>query len=261
MGKQSGRGVHWVGSKRQGIAPQVQRLPLLMLLLLALAGCVVSPPHKTKSGGKEWQRKHDDSAFMLERCFYGTPEQVQQMLEELGDVAQPVKGWARMGNGAVSLRLVDQRGRALPMVECGGRLLVTGSPGQAYALMVRNETDATLEVLPMVDGLSLATGQNASLEESGRLVGPRETSRFDTQMGSGGKAEPLQFRGIEGIETLHRSSPTGTLGSIVVAVFLEQGAESFDARHPLERRRSDGPGLRQWPQRRYEPMLLPYQYR
>lgn len=236
-------------------------LRLLMLLFMALSSCVVQPLTK-RSKGKVWQRTDGETPQMLVRVFYGTSEQVQAMLGELGDVVRPVRRWARQGNGAVSIRFVDDRGRALRTVESGGQLLVEGQPGQVYAVKIRNETDVILEVLPMADGLDLETGREADLGRSGRWVGPRKETVFDSRGTVTGKGEPLQFREGVGPSVVHRWSPTGTAGSVLVAVFLGKGDDSFDDMSARERLRTGVIGHQgTFPQRRYEPMRLPYQYR
>jgi hypothetical protein len=226
-----------------------------------LSSCVVSPLTK-KPVAKAWQRASSEAPHLLVRAFYGKPEIAEAMMRELEDVARPVRRWARQGNGAVSVRFVNERGRALRVAECGGQLIVEGQPGQAYALKVRNETDVTIEVLPMVDGLDLETGEAADLARAGRRVAPRKETVFAVRAGADGKGEALRFREVNGPEALRRTAPTGTLGSVVVAVFLGEGTDSFDDRPALQRRRPGTfPQPGSFPQRRYEPMLLPYQYR
>lgn len=245
---------------RRGAAQWLRVMTGLACLLL-LQGCVVAPL-TPRSDAQEWRRSQKDAPHLLARVFYGGPETVQAMLTELEDVARPVRRWSRQGNGAVSVRLENERGRPLRMAECGGHLLVEARPGQAYALRVRNETDVIIEVLPMVDGLDLETGKESDLTRKGRRVAPRKNTVFAVRAGPDGKGSPLRFLEDQGLDALHRVSPTGTAGSIVIAVFLGEGADSFDSRSARERRR---PGVfpqpGSFPERRYEPMLLPYQYR
>jgi len=261
MGHPAGRAssIRFNGSSQDG--GTFFRLRAGLLALLFLQSCVVAPLSK-KSATKPWQRSENEAPHLLARLFYGDAETTQAMLVELGDVARPVRRWSRQGNGAVSVRCDDERGKPLPMVECGGCLIMEGNPGQAYALRVRNETDVILEVLPMVDGLDLESGLEASLERPGRQVAPRKETVFNARVGPKGKAECLRFLENRGTATVHRSHVTGTAGSLVIAVFLGEGDESFDSRSARERRR---PGIfpqpGSFPERRYEAMLLPYQYR
>ncbi len=232
-----------------------------LILLMTLSSCVVQP--LTKRGkGEVWQRADVGTPQLLVRAFYGTPEEVQALLAELGDVVRPVRRWARQGNGAVSMRFVDERGRALRTVESGGHLVVEGRPGQVYAIRIRNETDVLMEVLPMVDGLDLETGLEAELGRAGKMVGPRKEVVFGSRAVTGGKGEALRFRENEGAAALHRWSPTGTAGSVLVAVFLGQGDDSFEDMPARERLRPVAIGNQgTFPQPRAEPMRLPYQYR
>lgn len=232
-----------------------------LLVFMMLSSCVVQAPSKRFSG-ESWQRTDGETPQMLVRVFYGTPEKVGAILEELGDVARPVRRWARQGNGAVSIRFVDERGRTLRTVESGGQLLVEGQPGQVYAMEVRNETDVVLEMLPMVDGLDLETGLEADLSRMGRQVGPRQETIFGSCGTVDGKGEGLRFREVAGQTAVHRRSPTGTVGSILVAVFIGKGSDSFADLPARERMRPSVVGPQgAFPQRRYEPMRLPFQYR
>ena len=232
-----------------------------LILLMTLSSCVVQPVTK-RGKGEIWQRTDAGTPQLLVRAYYGTPEEVQAILAELGDVVRPVRRWAKQGNGAVSMRFVDERGRALRTVESGGHLIVEGRPGQAYAIRIRNETDVILEVLPMVDGLDLETGLVAELGRAGKMVGPRKEVVFGSRAVTGGKGEALRFRENEGAAALHRWSPTGTAGSVLVAVFLGQGDDSFEDMPARERLRPVAIGNQgTFPQPRAEPMRLPYQYR
>lgn len=232
-----------------------------MTLVVALSSCVVQPLTK-QTKAEVWQRKDPETPQLLVRSYYGTPDQVKALVTELGDVVRPVRKWARQGNGAVSLRFVDEQGRSLRTVESGGHLVVEGQPGQAYAIRIRNETDVKLEVLPIVDGLDLETGLEAELRRAGKMLGPRDDVAFGGRSGTGGKEEVLRFRGGEGVTALHRWNPSGTVGSVVLAIFVGQGEDSFDDRPVSERVQPMAIGNQgSFPQRRTEPMRIPYQYR
>ncbi len=228
--------------------------------MLFLASCAGAPRSSGGNGG--WKRSIEDTPQLLARCFYGPREVTDALVTEMEDVAVPARRWARFGNGMISLRVENGQGRMLPALECGGHLVVVGDAGQSWRLWVSNETDVPIEVLPMVDGLDLESGGPADLARSGRVLPPRQKTVFTTMAGEGGKAAPLTFREVADTQALHRITPTGTAGSVVVAVFLPAGRDSFDSRPLLERRLPplhSGGGTT--PRRRYEPMLLPYQYR
>jgi len=93
-------------------------------------------------------------------------------------------------------------------------------------------------------------------------VGPRKEVVFGSRAVTGGKGEALSFRENEGAVALHRWSPTGTAGSVLVAVFLGRGDDSFEDMPARERVRPVAIGNQgTFPQPRAEPMRLPYQYR
>ncbi len=233
---------------------------LRSLTVLLLGACTHTKPVIVATD--EWQRATPKTPQMLARCFYGPRALTDALVLEMQDTALPARRWTRIGNGMISLRVENDRGRRLPALQCGGYLVVSGDPGQAWQLIVQNETDVPVEILPSVDGLDLETGEAADLQRRGRIVPPREKTVFTTMAGEEGKAVPLTFREVPDTSALHRLTPTGTLGMVGVAVFLPEGRDSFDSRPLLERRQPalhGGPGA--IPLRRYEPMLLPYQYR
>lgn len=224
------------------------------VMLAAQVGCHVGKQEVTQA---TWVRQVEARPQQVMRCYYGPPEGVKAMIEELQDVARPVRGMVRLVNGAVALGFQNERGRWLRAFECGGMLLVEGAEGQSYRLVVENKTDVILEVLPSVDGLDLQSGEALELKQRGRMVPPRGKTVFDAISGADGKAEKLKFRAVKGTQALYQISSTGTLGAVQVAVFLGQGTDTFDARPPLARRNR----ARSFPDRQFEPMLLPYQYR
>jgi hypothetical protein len=228
----------------------------LVAAVACLSGCVISPTPKKKAGSGEWQRTMGATPQLVGTCFYGPKGVSEALLLEMEDVVRPVRRVMRIGNGALSMGLTDERGRKLKAVECGGYLVVQAEAGQSYQLVVENESDVPWEVLPSVDGLDLESGEPADLTRRGRVVPPRGKTVFTSMRGEDGKAVPLRFRQVADTSARYRTNSTGTLGSVVVAGFLGAGTESFDTRPLLTRRRTGG-----FPERRYEPMLLPYQYR
>ncbi len=262
MGIQAGSGRTFNETRKKARGRRLTPLLLVMTAAFLSTSCATSPSSARRYETQEWSRATPRTPQLLARSFYGPQEVTATLVEELEDVARPARSMTRMGNGMISIRLQDERGRRLPAVECGGHLIVLGAAGQACQLVVKNETDVPVEILPSMDGLDLETGAPTDLERRGRIVPPRDKTVFATISGGDGKAEPLRFREVADTGALYRTSPGGTLGSIAVAVFLPKGANSFESRPSLERRKPALPGTPgALPQRRYEPMLLPYQYR
>lgn len=248
MGKMEGRGMEVVKSGG--------RVLMGLWVVVSMMGCEVGQTAKP-AAGSAWTRQVDERPQQVLRCYYGPPDVIRAMIEELEDVAVPVRGLSRFGNGAVAAGFKNERGQWLRGVECGGMLLVEGSEGQVYQLVVENKTDVALELLPSVDGLDLESGEVLELKSRGRVVPPRGTTQFSFINGADGKAEPLRFRSITGPQAIHQISSTGTLGVVQVAVFQAQGTDTFESRPPSARRIHG----RTFPQRHHEPLLLPYQYR
>jgi len=255
MVRQVGRQSEAVGSSK--VKAVIFRIGGLMLAVAALSACTT--PKKIPEANVEWERATGNTPSGMVRCFYAPPELTAQMIDDLEDVALPVRGLRRMGNGMMSVGFTDGAGRWLPTLECGGYLIVEGKEGQGYQVVVKNETDVPLEILPSADGLDLETGEGAELGRAGRIVAPRATTVFSSQTSSVSKPVPLVFREINSTHALLQITPSGTLGAVQVLAFLRAGQDSFEVRSMRERRlpRAATTGA---PQRRSEPVLPPYQY-
>ncbi|HYC45659.1 MAG TPA: hypothetical protein VED01_09270 [Burkholderiales bacterium] len=73
----------------------------------------------------------------------------------------------------VQVEVFDRtRGTTLPVYSKDGRRYVVGTPGNEYALRIRNRTGARVLVVTSVDGVNVISGDTASPSQSGYVLDP-----------------------------------------------------------------------------------------
>lgn len=77
--------------------------------------------------------------------------------------------------GKVSFSIVDDQGKALPMVRDGKNYYVKAKEGQSYQLRYENNTSNTYEIVASVDGLDVLNGQEASKYSSGYVLNAHDS--------------------------------------------------------------------------------------
>ncbi len=65
-------------------------------------------------------------------------------------------------------------GRALPVYSSGGRYYVAGTPGREYSVRLKNRLHDQLLAVVSVDGVNVVTGETASVEQGGYILGQRQ---------------------------------------------------------------------------------------
>lgn len=68
-------------------------------------------------------------------------------------------------------------GRTLPVYYDNGRHYVAGVPGREYSIRIRNRSHSDLLAVVSVDGVNVVTGETASVDQGGYILGQRQ--RFD----------------------------------------------------------------------------------
>jgi hypothetical protein len=68
-------------------------------------------------------------------------------------------------------------GRTLPVYSSGGRYYVAGTPGREYSVRLKSRLYDELLAVVSVDGVNVVTGETASIEQGGYILGHRQ--RFD----------------------------------------------------------------------------------
>ncbi len=92
----------------------------------------------------------------------------------LGLLTVPALGAGRMAQ----IDIIDAHsGRTLPVYYDNGRYYVAGVPGREYSIRLRNRSHSDLLAVVSVDGVNVVTGETASVDQGGYILGTRQ--RFD----------------------------------------------------------------------------------
>ena len=74
-----------------------------------------------------------------------------------------------------NIEIVDRTtGRTLTTYTHEGRFYVAGTPGDRYAVRLRNRTGGRLLTVVSVDGVNVLTGDTAAPDQTGYVLSPRE---------------------------------------------------------------------------------------
>lgn len=160
---------------------------------------------------------------LVARVVYASPERIERILDQQGDVADAQRGLARMGDGTVDVALQDAAtGKWIVSYLCGGTLFVGGLPNQAYRIVLKNRTPMPLECRVGVDGRDAETGAAASLSRGHLRLEPQGQLALDhTAQG------PLKFKSVNSDAMLYDLGPRCRPGLIQIAVFLAADAPSI----------------------------------
>ncbi len=206
-------------------------------------------PDKERPGlGTEWGETRDSrvSSAPFERQDYSTPLSTASFFynDESGVRAMLGTGyWDRRtdgvstARGAITIRVVDDRGGALPTFAAGGRSYVMGNDGARYAIRIENQTGARFEAVATVDGLDVIDGQPGSFEKRGYLVAPWSTVEIDGFRRSEAQVAAFRFGRVKDSYAAKRGGDRN-VGVIGVAVFQERGSSWPWTQRELNRRDS-----------------------
>ena len=90
----------------------------------------------------------------------------------LGALAGPVAGAGNLADVTVYDRAEN---RTLPVYHHNGRHYVVGTPGNEYQIRVRNRTGADVLTVVSVDGVNAVSGETASWDQTGYVLGRFQT--------------------------------------------------------------------------------------
>jgi hypothetical protein len=89
--------------------------------------------------------------------------------------------WTFSGTAAAVGSIADvmiydrAEGRSLPVYRHEGRYYVAGKPGAEYEIRVRNTTGADILAVVSVDGVNAVSGETASWDQTGYVLGPYQS--------------------------------------------------------------------------------------
>jgi hypothetical protein len=150
----------------------------------------------------------------------------------------------RMADLAVQDRAT---GRELPVHWHEGRAYVVGNPGNEYQVVVRNRRGEDLLAVISVDGVNVLSGQTASSQQGGYIVGSRDRLEVKGWRKSLGEVASFYFTSL-GDSYAARTDRPGNVGVIGVALFRRASRpETYPEPAPYEwgprseRERNDAP--------------------
>ncbi|HZP92896.1 MAG TPA: hypothetical protein VFB20_08450 [Burkholderiales bacterium] len=122
------------------------------------------------------------------------------------------------------VEIVDQAGgRVLPVYMADGRCYVAGRPGAEYSIRLRNRSGGDLLAVVSVDGVNVVTGETASVEQGGYILGAYASFEVKGWRKSLEHVAAFYFSRIEDSYAARTGRPEN-VGVIGVAVFRRRVA-------------------------------------
>ena len=120
-----------------------------------------------------------------------------------------------------NIEIVDRTtGRTLTTYTHEGRFYVAGTPGDRYAVRLRNRTGGRLLTVVSVDGVNVLTGDTAAPNQTGYVLSPQERTDIAGWRKSETEVAAFYFTRLPDSYAARTDRP-GNVGVIGVAVFKE----------------------------------------
>ncbi len=178
--------------------------------------------------------------FSLTTIRYNDQMGISAMLRGSSPVAFRTEAAAVVGNGLLTVRLVDAGGSPLPTFATGGKNLAQGEVGQRYMIEVSNQSPNRFEAVVTVDGLDVIDGRPGALSKRGYLLQPFATVNIDGFRQNMDEVAAFRFGSVRGSYAAQKGSDRN-VGVIGVAFFSERGASLPWTERELNRRESADP--------------------
>jgi hypothetical protein len=104
------------------------------------------------------------------------------------------------------------------------RWFVVGEEGSRYVLIVRNKTDARIELVASVDGLDVIDGRKASIAKRGYLMEPHSQQRIEGFRESTDAVAAFRFSPVRESYAAEKYHNTRNVGVVGIAIFEERGS-------------------------------------
>jgi hypothetical protein len=133
-------------------------------------------------------------------------------------------------------------GERLPVYDHGGKMYISGNPGDRYAVQVVNRTGGRLLTVISVDGVNVVSGDTASYEQTGYVLSPWQSYEITGWRKSQNEVAAFYFTSLPDSYAARTDRPQN-VGAIGVAVFREwtRPQPVMPAPSPLENQ-SGAPG-------------------
>jgi hypothetical protein len=137
-------------------------------------------------------------------------------------VALALYGAPAWSRNLVDIEVVDRNtGQTLQTHWHKGNRWVAGNPGNRYALRVVNRSGARILAVLSVDGVNVVTGQTASPDQSGYVLGPWERAEIAGWRKSNKEVAQFYFTALSDSYAARTDRPDN-VGVIGVAAFMEK---------------------------------------
>jgi hypothetical protein len=121
-----------------------------------------------------------------------------------------------------NVQIVDREtGAVLTPYRYRGEYWVAGTPGNRYAVLIRNDRGDRLLAVAAVDGINVISGETASWGQSGYVYGPGESYAIDGWRKSNREIAAFEFVASPN-SYAERTGRPANVGVIGVALFLER---------------------------------------
>lgn len=122
----------------------------------------------------------------------------------------------------VELQVMDREsGTRLPVYADGAKQWVPGVPGHRYSVRLVNRSGERLLAVLSVDGVNAVSGETASTQQTGYVLGPWQQMDVDGWRKSLSQVAAFEFTSL-GDSYAARTGRPGNVGVIGVAVFRER---------------------------------------
>jgi len=112
-------------------------------------------------------------------------------------------------------------GKPVREYEHEGRIYIEGRKGTDYTIRIKNKTHGRILAVISVDGLSIMDGKDASIEDSGYVLGPKQTLNIPGWALNDNEVAKFRF-GKSGNAYAAKMGKPRNIGVIGCAVFTEQ---------------------------------------
>jgi hypothetical protein len=145
-----------------------------------------------------------------------------------------------IGQGFVTVEIVDPDGSPLAGLYSGGHSYVLGRNGDRYAIRIRNLASYRVEVLASVDGLDVIDGTSAHFQKRGYVIDPYSTLLVEGFRKSTSTVAAFRFGSVSNSYAAQTSTDRN-VGVIGIALFAERGCCEEYSNSELRRREAADP--------------------
>jgi len=129
---------------------------------------------------------------------------------------------APQAGGLVDVTVLDRTtGTPLPLYRHHGKLFVAGRPGDKYAVVLQNRSQARVLTVLSVDGVNAITGETAAVQQSGYVLAPQAQTEIAGWRKNMSEVAGFVFTVLPDSYAARTGRPDN-VGVIGVAVFREQ---------------------------------------